>query len=595
MDASPDPGLADLPLRLTRDADGKVTATRFAAGAGRAIPVALPEDAANHLRRGWNLLADNTMGPPITLFAEGFCYRLLRLDRDHAVLQPTNCELDSLATDPRPEDDFVRLANDWFWRANDAGRLIDVISADPVLPPWVPQLVGRPLVAAIDKTAGDAEAVADALRWGAAFRNRTVRLVGTGTPVWLRMSAVPIRDDRGRVVEWRGSASDCSDLFQAVDDLRSARLLERLLKAAMQASPVNLTIADAREPDMPLLFVNRAFCETTGYAEEEVIGRNCRFLQGAGTDRATVTAMREAIRKGRPYRCEILNYRKDGKTFWNALDLAPVVDPDGSIAAYVGVQLDITADRERREHQQQQQRLEALGRLAGGVAHEINNLLQPALTLPELISDRLPEDAEDERDYLRIIADHARHARSVVADILAFARQKSAAEGPLPIGPTLAAALDFVRGVIPPTITIDRIGFETIGPEREVVCSATGLRQVLANLAVNAAHAMEGRGTVTVTVASTDQDFIVEVADTGVGMPPEVASQIFDPFFTTKRTGEGVGLGLATVYGIVDRWGGTIAVDSAPGAGTTFTICLPLCPPSTSTEAAAPAPVPATT
>ncbi len=356
-----------------------------------------------------------------------------------------------------------------------------------------------------------------------------------------------------------------------------------LLRAAVEASPVNLTISDARQPDMPLIFVNDAFCRTTGYPRAAAIGRNCRFLQGADTDPAAVERLRCAIREGRAISVELLNYRRDGEAFWNYLNVAPVHDSDGNVTAYVGVQHDTTVERRAAETERQRQKLEALGKLAGGVAHEINNLLQPALAFPELILDALPESAQEEREWLGLIESHALQARAIVGDILAFARAERGRVAALDATEHLGAALDFVQGLVPASVRIRRAGALADGRPVGRFLGADGeLKQILANLIGNAAHAMGLKGAVTVTLAPTaaGNALRLDVADTGTGMSAEVCARIFEPFYTTKGVGEGTGLGLSIVYGIVQRWGGDIQVDSTPGAGTRFTITLPRLPES---------------
>ena len=407
------------------------------------------------------------------------------------------------------------------------------------------------------------------------------------TPSTLRVHAARVTDDRAALTctpvdaERPVSGSAHAAMAEVTRQLDEAQRIGTLLRAAVEASPVNLTISDARDPDLPLLFVNDAFCQTTGYPREAVIGRNCRFLQGADTDAAAVGRLRAEIRAGRSINVELLNYRADGEPFWNYLNVAPVHDADGVVTAYVGVQHDTTEERRAAETERQRQKLEALGKLAGGVAHEINNLLQPALAFPERIRDALPDSAAEGREWLGLIESHAVQARGIVGDILAFARAERGCVTALEATAHVAEALDFVQGLVPPSLRIERAG--ALADGRLVGCVMGGdgeLKQILANLIANAAHAMNLRGTVTITLAPTavGNALRLDVADTGAGMSKAVRSRIFEPFNTTKGVGEGSGLGLSIVYGIVQRWGGDIQVDSAPGEGTRFSIVLPLHP-----------------
>ena len=385
-------------------------------------------------------------------------------------------------------------------------------------------------------------------------------------------------DDPARTPKRAGAAM--AEIARQLDEAQRTGVL---LRAAVEASPVNLTISDARQPDMPLIFVNDAFCRTTGYSRAAVIGHNCRFLQGSDTDPDAIARLRGAIRAGRSISVELLNYRRDGQPFWNYLNVAPVHDAEGMVTAYVGVQHDTTEERRAAETERQRQKLEALGKLAGGVAHEINNLLQPALAFPELILDALPESAAEEREWLGLIESHALQARGIVGDILAFARAERGCVAALDATERVGAALDFVQGVLPASVRIRRAGALADGRPIGLFMGADGeLKQILANLIGNAAHAMGLKGPVTVTLAPTaaGNALRLDVVDTGTGMSADVCARIFEPFYTTKRVGEGTGLGLSIVYGIVQRWGGDIQVASTPGAGTRFTVVLPLLPGS---------------
>jgi signal transduction histidine kinase len=257
---------------------------------------------------------------------------------------------------------------------------------------------------------------------------------------------------------------------------------------------------------------------------------------------------------------------------------------DGGI---VGLRIDVTEARRREAVEGERQKLAALGQLAGGVAHEINNLLQPALILPEMVRDRLPADDLESRADLDAVIEDVRRARDIVRSILQFARKEEPALLPLDIATEIAAALAFVRGLLPPGIAVCE---EHAGKLGMVVANKTQLTQVMTNLVVNAAHAMDGRGTITVTLdegtpsaraaetfsLTAGQRYVtIAVADEGSGMDAATQARIFEPFFTTKPVGQGTGLGLSVVYGILHSWNGAIIVDSAPGCGTTFTLFVP--------------------
>jgi len=256
---------------------------------------------------------------------------------------------------------------------------------------------------------------------------------------------------------------------------------------------------------------------------------------------------------------------------------------DGGI---VGLRIDVTEARRREATEREREKLASLGQLAGGVAHEINNLLQPALTFPELVRDRLRADDIESREDLEIVMDSVRKARDIVRDILLYARKEDPVLAPLDLGSEIHATLGFVRKVLPPGIDLIE---EASRDAAIVAANKTQLTQVLTNLIVNAGHAMNGRGTVTIAVKAAHPDagtaralgiepgqpyFAVTVADDGCGMDAATQSRIFEPFFTTKPIGLGNGLGLSICHGIIQDSGGSIDVESVVGKGTTFRVRL---------------------
>lgn len=357
---------------------------------------------------------------------------------------------------------------------------------------------------------------------------------------------------------------------------RDGALPPPLLLAAIEACPVNITISDLSRPDSPLIYVNRAFCETTGYAREEVLGRNCRFLQGEGTDRAAVETLRRAIRERRPVAVELLNYRRCGAPFLNRLELAPICAPTLGLDACVGIQRDITAFRAQEATRRQREKLEAIGRLASGFAHELNNLLQPVVTHADLLARGGLSDKRAERQACEDMLASARAARALTAKVLQFARRGAEGTQAEPASQRLGAAIGLAATSLPPGVRLDLRGVDQL---RGPCALAPGeLVQVFHNLFKNAAEAMRGEGIITIEARELDRDILLVVADTGPGVPPEAAARLFEPFFTTKPPGEGTGLGLAAVWGLVHGWGGAIALDPQPGQGARFRLRFPLIP-----------------
>lgn len=376
---------------------------------------------------------------------------------------------------------------------------------------------------------------------------------------------------------------------------REDRLARRnsLLATAVEASSNAILVTDATADEPRVLYANRAFETLTGYTAEEIAGRSARILYGPETDERIVAMVRAAVDRDETVAAEAVNYRKDGTTFHNRARIAPVRDAEGRTVAHVAVLWDITDERRREAEERQRQRMEALGQLAGGIAHEINNLLQPIVTLADLnlkqagqqggMRGGMPDGVEED---FRDILDSARQCREVVGAVLAFARRESRAAEPLCLAEAVAAALALARNGLPPTIDIRS---ELRSGEATAPIGRTELTQLLMNLLTNAADAMDGAGTVTVVLELAEAEdgdgrhrpcFRLSVRDHGCGMGEAERLRIFEPFFTTKPPGKGTGMGLSVVHGIVRSWHGTIAVDSTPGRGTMFTITIPATGPA---------------
>jgi len=224
---------------------------------------------------------------------------------------------------------------------------------------------------------------------------------------------------------------------------------------------------------------------------------------------------------------------------------------------------------------QQADRLASIGQLASGIAHEINNPLGLILGYTQLLLRDEPEGSE-RREDLKIIEKHARACKTVVRDLLNFARGAPSRKGP----GHLHTCIREVLGVVRHPFELDGVGIETdlddTMPTMEL--DETKIRQVFMNLIMNAKQAIKIKGTIRVTTRFHPKAGVglLEVRDSGCGIPPEHLSRIFDPFFTTKEPGEGTGLGLSVSYGIVQDHGGEISVESEPGLGSSFTVMLPV-------------------
>ena len=344
--------------------------------------------------------------------------------------------------------------------------------------------------------------------------------------------------------------------------------------AAVQMSRMPMCLSDPDRPDNPLVFVNHAFEELTGYHEKEVIGRNCRFLQGPDTDPAAVTEISRAVAAHADVSVELYNYRKDGSGFWNALFLSPVFNDDGQLIYFFASQLDVTKRRAAEAVMQQSQRMEALGGMAAGVAHEFNNLM--TIVAGSLEQARKHPSNERQAEQLARAMWGTERAGRLTQQMLSFSGRQFHDAKLADLG-TLARNLDSLLAQAAGsdvTLVLD------LCPEPLRVLVDTGqLELALLNLVRNAADAMPGGGTLTISTswqeAGTEEcQATLTVSDTGTGMPPEVVRRATEPFFTTKERGKGTGLGLSMVGGFTEQSGGRLDLHSLLGQGTRVSIVL---------------------
>ncbi|NKE46307.1 PAS domain-containing protein [Roseomonas frigidaquae] len=359
-----------------------------------------------------------------------------------------------------------------------------------------------------------------------------------------------------------------------------------LLLATIDACPLSITVSDMTRPDAPLIYANRRFLEITGYQADEVIGHNCRFLQGPGTDRTAVERIRGAIARGEQTELRLLNYTRAGEPFLNNLMLSPLRDEAGALSAYLGLQEDVTLEAARSEAEAQRQKMEALGRMMGGVAHEVNNMLQPIALLAQHLLDAGLAQGEA-REHVEVVLDCSLKARQIIGDLLTFSRPATRLAQRHAAAALMQDALRLVRPALPAGIALVVQIRETLP---DVAIERTVFAQIVLNLATNAAAAMQGSGRLSVTVEPMPSALPIEapslagglrirVIDTGCGMDRVTLDRAFEPFFTTKPVGQGTGLGLPMVYGLVREAGGSITLQSQPGIGTAVTILLPPAPP----------------
>lgn len=366
--------------------------------------------------------------------------------------------------------------------------------------------------------------------------------------------------------------------------------------AAVEMTRMPMILTDPRQPDNPIAFANKAFLDLTGYEEDEVLGRNCRFLQGPQTDRETVAELRDAVAEVSSISVEILNYRRDGTPFWNAVFIGPVYDRSGELLYFFASQLDVTRRRTTEHAYHQAQKMEAIGQLTAGVAHDFNNLLQVVDGNLDMLAGKVRE-----APLLRYV-NNARAAADrgarLTRQLLAFARKSRLQPRAVNLNDLISDVSPLLEGALGGGVELHlslRRGISNVMVDREQ------LEMALLNVASNARDAMPAGGLVTVATAPLHLNgdaaarelppgdyVVIEVRDQGQGMAPDVLRRAHEPFFTTKSIGKGTGLGLAMATGFIQQSRGRLEIDSEPGRGTTVRFILPVSRQTDETERDAP-------
>jgi len=362
----------------------------------------------------------------------------------------------------------------------------------------------------------------------------------------------------------------------------------RLLGSAVEQSKESILITDA-QLDLPgpkIIFVNPAFTQMTGHTAEEAIGKTPRILQGLRTDKAVLSRLRHNLENGETFAGEAVNYRKDGTEFDLEWQIAPLRNASGTITHFVAIQHDIT-DRKRIEAQLfQSQKMETVGKLAGGIAHEFNSILTAIIGQSELLLGDLPLENPLVKSAAEI-RKAAERAAVLTRQLLAYGRKQILEPEILDLNTVVTGMDNVLLHLMGRSV---EVRFNPAAGLKTVKADVGQIEQVIVNIAMNATEAMPNGGKLSLETANVTLDdgyvksfpelkageyVMLSISDTGAGMSEEVKSRVFEPFFTTKGVGKGTGLGLATCHGIVKQSGGHIAVYSELGRGTTFKIYLP--------------------
>lgn len=371
--------------------------------------------------------------------------------------------------------------------------------------------------------------------------------------------------------------------FHDITERKASQAQLTRLAAAVGQTADSIVITDA---DGNIEYVNPAFERISGYAREEVLGRNPRLLKSAKNDPSVYRDLWQTISAGNVWVGQLINKKKDGTLFNEHATISAVFDESGKIVQYVAVKQDTTRESQLEEQLRQSQKMEAIGQLAGGVAHDFNNLLTAINGYSSLALQRVDEN-HTIKGYLEEIKKAGDRAANLTRQLLAFGRKQILQPLPINLNDVVSDMNKMLRRLIGEDIVLTA----KLDPAlRKIKADPGQIEQVLVNLVVNARDAMPQGGILTIETGSIEFDkgytdrhvgvapgnyVMLAVSDTGTGMSEEIQARIFDPFFTTKEKGKGTGLGLSTVYGIIKQSGGNIWVYSEPGRGTTFKVYLP--------------------
>jgi two-component system cell cycle sensor histidine kinase/response regulator CckA len=394
------------------------------------------------------------------------------------------------------------------------------------------------------------------------------------------ISVAPIGDDRFATI-----------FFDVTQQKKTAEAMRSLVTAIEQTGET-IVITDL---EGTIQYCNPAFEKVTGYTKEEAIGQNSRVLKSGKHGADFYEQLWATILQGKVWTGRMINRKKDGSFYEEDATISPIRDGSSEISGFVAVKRDVTERLQLERQFFQAQKLESVGRLAGGVAHDFNNLLTVINGYSDLLLRQM-KVSDPLKSYAEEIKNAGEHAASLTKQLLAFSRKQVIRPTVLDLNHTIKESGSMLQRLIGEDIVLETHLSGSLG---QVLADPDQIHQVIMNLAVNARDAMPDGGKLDITTGNVQigQDsaashpdatpgryVLMTVTDTGHGMDQTIRDQIFEPFFTTKESGKGTGLGLSTVYGIIRQGGGWIDVWSEVGVGTSFKIYLPR------TDGCAPAP-----
>ncbi len=411
----------------------------------------------------------------------------------------------------------------------------------------------------------------------------TVRMRKDGSLIDVRLSTAQIPD--------AGGASPLKlAMFTDITDWKKDQTQLRQLSRAVEQSASSIVITDL---DGNIEYVNPKFSALTGYTLEEARGKNPRILKSGATAPEEYRRLWEIIRAGGEWKGEFHNKKKNGELYWESALISPIKDPNGVVTHFLAVKEDITERKEMELRIREMETMESLGTLAGGVAHDFNNILGIILGHVSLLEIRRNENSAFEQS-VRSINSAIQRGAGLVRQILTFARKTEVHPESIDVNKAIQDLSRMIQETFPRVIEI----VLDLGEGIPIISiDNTQLHQALLNLCINARDSMmetrDGRvpgGKLTIRTTLVDgavlasregadpssQYVEISVADQGTGMSDATVQRIFEPFFTTKELGRGTGLGLSLVYGVVKTHSGFVDVDSRLGEGTAFRLYFPV-------------------
>jgi len=397
-------------------------------------------------------------------------------------------------------------------------------------------------------------------------------------PIYFEITASPVRDRAGNTIQIIEVLRDITERVKMEEALRDnerqSRRLTQEFNVILNTIPDVMTVHD---PDLRIRWANRSAQEEFGRRHAEWQGRYCYNLWHGADQPCSRCPVIRSFQTGEPQNESVLTA---DQRLWD-LRAVPLRDEDGKLTGVIEVARDVTDHRKLEEQLRQSQKMEAVGQLAGGVAHDFNNILTAVIGYGNILMMKMAAD-DPLRSNVEQILSAAEKAARLTHSLLAYSRKQIINLKPVSVNETVNDVLKLLLRIIGEDIELKT----ELSQEDLIVLADSGqIGQVLINLAANARDAMPQGGVLTITTWAAElkdheqsapgQYAAIEVADTGAGMSKEIVEKIFDPFFTTKEPGKGTGLGLAIVYGIVKQHNGYVTVKSEEGQGSTFTIYLP--------------------